>query len=84
MNDNETNLLSFPHQLIDHNSDRLSDHELLMAGKLRAAHFLNSVFAGRSVMNEAAYRSLKGMNEILAQQGYSLVIDTKELEKLKP
>lgn len=79
----ETNILPFPRQLIDGNADQLSDHELLMAGKLRAAQFLNEVATGRNRINTKAYEALKGMNEILAQQGYPLAINPEELEKLR-
>lgn len=84
MTDNKTNLLPFPAQLIGNHPERMSDHQFLMAGKLRAAQFLNGVAAGRNHINEKTYEALKGMNQILMQQGYPPAIDPEELEQYKP
>lgn len=85
MTDNQTNtVLSFPYNVMGDEAYFMDDATFLHAGRLRAAHFLNGVAAGRNKMNEKVYYALKGMNEILSQYGYPLAVDPEELERLRP
>ena len=72
MNDNQTNILKFPYQIMDWDAD-LTDEQLTYQARLNITNLLNKVVAGEKVLTPEAITIIENYNATVTPFGYTKI-----------